>query len=85
MKKNYLKNDGLMCNDGSPAGYYLRKSLFNSKTWIILLEGGNFCNDVSSCQERLKNSPNLASSKQWNLYKIGRNIFKITFSQFFFY
>lgn len=31
------------CNDGTPFGYLLRRT--ESKTWVIVLEGGSFCDD----------------------------------------
>ena len=52
------------CNDGSFSGYYLQKS--NSKNWIIYLQGGLFCFDSVTCRMRLKNSPDLTSSKYWS-------------------
>ena len=51
------------CNDGSASGYYLQKSA--SKHWIIYLQGGLFCFDSLTCSMRLKNSPDLTSSKFW--------------------
>lgn len=53
-----------LCNDGSPATYYIKPSSSNSSTWVILLEGGFFCYDDESCRLRAINSANLTSSKQ---------------------
>ena len=61
-----------LCNDGSPASYYLRKT--KSKTWIILLEGGYFCYDTLTCQQRLHNSPQLTSSINYESFKRGTQL-----------
>ena len=70
MKKMSLETyTNALCNDGSPASYYLRKT--KSKTWIILLEGGYFCYDTLTCQQRLHNSPQLTSSVNYESFKPG--------------
>lgn len=61
------------CNDGSPAGYYFRRS-HGSKRWLVYLEGGGFCSSLSSCQERMRNTSMLMSSKAWSPTKIGIGI-----------
>ncbi|XP_039289314.1 LOW QUALITY PROTEIN: palmitoleoyl-protein carboxylesterase NOTUM [Nilaparvata lugens] len=52
------------CNDGSPAGYYFRRSS-SSKHWIIFLEGGWYCYDQRSCHLRWLRMRHLMSSHQW--------------------
>ncbi|WAR09024.1 NOTUM-like protein [Mya arenaria] len=37
LRRKFLTNDSITCNDGSPAGYFIRKS-YGSKKWIIFLE-----------------------------------------------
>jgi hypothetical protein len=68
------KYDNAICNDGSPANYYIRLSNANSKSWIILLDGGYFCYDKITCSQRAINSHNLTSSYGSKLYKIGDGI-----------
>lgn len=38
VERKPLLNQSVLCNDGSPAGYYIRKSQL-SPNWIIFLEG----------------------------------------------
>lgn len=69
--KKYNKS---ICNDGSPASYYIRKT--NSKTWIILLEGGYFCYNSETCDQRVRASFNLTSSKLNREFKTGKTQLK---------
>ena len=44
----------LLCNDGSPAGYYLRPAPEDAEDiarnrWIFYLEGGGWCWNVTQC------------------------------------
>merc|ERR1719369_217538 len=62
----------LVCNDGSPAGYYLRPAPEDAEDsardrWIFYLEGGGWCWNVTQCFIRaLYNGDSwLASSKHW--------------------
>ncbi|XP_076373441.1 palmitoleoyl-protein carboxylesterase notum1-like isoform X2 [Tachypleus tridentatus] len=64
MRRVYLSNETATCNDGTPAGYYLRKS-YNSKRWLMFLEGGWYCFDHRSCLSRYLNMRNLMSSEKW--------------------
>nr|XP_014272503.1 palmitoleoyl-protein carboxylesterase NOTUM [Halyomorpha halys] len=64
LKRSYLKKGNATCNDGSPAGYYFRKS-HGSKRWIVFLEGGWYCYDSTSCHTRWSRMKHLMSSKQW--------------------
>ncbi|KAK4044976.1 hypothetical protein OUZ56_032382 [Daphnia magna] len=51
-----------ICNDGSPAVYYVRRGAgCGAKRWIVALEGGGSCNTVDECRARavaLKSSKN---------------------------
>ncbi len=59
------------CNDGSYANYYLRLSESHSKDWLILVDGGFFCYDSATCQQRFFNSHNFTSSKDYKSYRYG--------------
>jgi hypothetical protein len=48
-----------VCNDGSPAGYYLEAGT-DASTWVVMLEGGSWCGSDAECQGR---APALSSSK----------------------
>ena len=63
------KYPGSLCNDGSPASYYLRLSDSNSKNWVIVLEGGYFCYDAATCYQRSINSHNFTSSSGYRSYR----------------
>jgi hypothetical protein len=53
-----------VCNDGSPAVYYLREGKgTGTNTWVIFLVGGGFCFSVESCDQRLITNPELMSSR----------------------
>ena len=38
MQRKFLYNPNVTCNDGSAAGFYIRRN-YQSKRWIIFLEG----------------------------------------------
>lgn len=59
------------CNDGSPAGYYMRLNR-NSKRWIIYLQGGFFCATDETCRDRWIQNPDLMSSNNWPQFKTGK-------------
>ena len=40
LQRKFFYNGNVTCNDGSVAGYYIRRN-YNSKRWIIFLEGKN--------------------------------------------
>ena len=63
LKRKYLFNSNVTCNDGSSAGYYIRR---NSETrrWVIYLEGGWFCYDDISCEARWHRLRTLMSSER---------------------
>lgn len=64
LKRVYLSNRSITCNDGSQAGFYLRKS-HGSRRWIIYLEGGWYCYDHKSCRTRWMRMRHLMTSTQW--------------------
>lgn len=64
LKRVFLSNRTITCNDGSQAGFYLRRSL-KSKRWVIFLEGGWYCFDLKSCRARWMRLRHLMTSSQW--------------------
>lgn len=73
MKLNFLKSTTVTCNDGTPAGYYLRASK-GSRRWLIFLEGGWCCYNKESCDARYRSIPRLMSSTDWPLTQKGSGI-----------
>lgn len=44
---------GAVCLDGTPGAYYLHPgSGSGANSWLIELEGGGWCNDITSCVDR---------------------------------
>ncbi|ALC43262.1 Notum, partial [Drosophila busckii] len=64
LKRAYLTNTSITCNDGTHAGFYLRKQP-NSKKWIVFLEGGWHCYNNRSCRARWMRLRHLMTSSQW--------------------
>ncbi|XP_039965268.1 palmitoleoyl-protein carboxylesterase NOTUM [Bactrocera tryoni] len=64
LKLVQFNNMSVVCNDGSRAGFYLRKNP-NSKKWIVFLEGGWHCFDARSCRARWLRLRHLMTSTQW--------------------
>ncbi|XP_028162950.1 palmitoleoyl-protein carboxylesterase NOTUM [Ostrinia furnacalis] len=64
LKLVWLSNSSLTCNDGSPAGYYIRRGS-DSSHWVVYLEGGGYCWDAASCGARWRRRPALMSSARW--------------------
>ncbi|XP_037939685.1 palmitoleoyl-protein carboxylesterase NOTUM [Teleopsis dalmanni] len=64
LKRVFLSNRTITCNDGSQAGFYLRKNP-QSKKWIVFLEGGWHCYDTRSCRARWLRLRHLMTSAQW--------------------
>jgi len=62
--KVLLKDKNAVCNDGSSAGYFIRKS-YGSKRWIVFLEGGWYCYDKRSCEARWSRLRGFMTSKMW--------------------
>ncbi|KAL5242347.1 hypothetical protein ACI65C_009757 [Semiaphis heraclei] len=71
--KKYMLSPDVTCNDGSPAGFYVRHSNY-SKTWIVFLEEGWCCYDKPSCDERWSRAEYLMSSKEWPETRTGAGI-----------
>ena len=55
---------GAVCNDGSAAGYFIRKS-YGSKRWVVFLEGGWYCYDKKSCESRWTRLRGFMTSNMW--------------------
>ncbi|XP_065360615.1 palmitoleoyl-protein carboxylesterase NOTUM [Calliphora vicina] len=64
LKKAWLSNRTIVCNDGTAAGFYLRKNP-NSKKWIVFLEGGWHCYDKKTCRSRWNRLRHLMTSTDW--------------------
>ncbi|KAG9340475.1 hypothetical protein JZ751_021588 [Albula glossodonta] len=73
MKLHFLENTSVTCNDGTPAGYYLKESK-GSRRWLIFLEGGWYCFNKENCDSRYETMRRLMSSTQWPLTKTGTGI-----------
>ncbi|XP_059157437.1 palmitoleoyl-protein carboxylesterase notum1-like [Physella acuta] len=73
MKKKLLRNTDVTCNDGSPAGYFIRRAR-GSQKWIVFLEGGWYCFDHVSCSERSRVMPEYMSSRYWTKFRSGSGI-----------
>ena len=43
---------GLVCNDGSPSGYYIDYAEQESNKWLFFQQGGGWCYDEASCLTR---------------------------------
>ena len=41
LQRIFFQNSSITCNDGSVAGYYIRRN-YSSQRWIIYLEGNSF-------------------------------------------
>ena len=68
--RHVVSNDSrAVCNDGSPAIYYLHletqphRNDSYSRKWLIFLEGGGGCNSAEDCQRRYQKTPYFMSSK----------------------
>ncbi|XP_037881000.1 palmitoleoyl-protein carboxylesterase NOTUM isoform X2 [Glossina fuscipes] len=64
LKRVFLSNRTIVCNDGTLAGFYLRKNA-NSRKWIVFLEGGWHCYDMKTCRSRWTRLRHLMTSSQW--------------------
>ncbi|KAM9304890.1 palmitoleoyl-protein carboxylesterase notum2-like [Gastrophryne carolinensis] len=73
MKLHLLKNTQVTCNDGTPAGYYIREAKA-SKRWVIFLEGGWCCYSKETCDIRYKSAKRLMSSSDWPKTRKGMGI-----------
>ena len=52
-----------VCNDGSPYVFYLQTSA--DAPWLVFFQGGAWCFDLQSCNERMQQSPQLMSSRSY--------------------
>uniref|UniRef100_A0A7N8Y864 Notum, palmitoleoyl-protein carboxylesterase b n=1 Tax=Mastacembelus armatus TaxID=205130 RepID=A0A7N8Y864_9TELE len=73
MKLHFLKNVSVTCNDGSPAGYYIKESK-GSKRWLLFLEGGWYCFNRQTCDSRYETMRRLMSSTKWPQTRTGAGI-----------
>ncbi|RXN23011.1 palmitoleoyl- carboxylesterase NOTUM [Labeo rohita] len=64
MKLQFLRNSSVTCNDGSPAGYYIKESR-GSRRWLMFLEGGWYCFSKHTCDSRYETMRRLMSSSKW--------------------
>ncbi|XP_029416960.1 palmitoleoyl-protein carboxylesterase NOTUM isoform X3 [Nannospalax galili] len=64
LRLHLLQNTSVTCNDGSPAGYYLKESK-GSRRWLLFLEGGWYCFNRENCDSRYTTMRRLMSSKDW--------------------
>ena len=64
LTRKFLYNRNVTCNDGTPAGYYIRRNP-SSRKWVLFLEGGWYCYDQVSCEARWLRLRTLMSSSQW--------------------
>jgi len=67
-------NDGAVCLDGTPPGYYWRAAQNSASTnrWIISIFGGGWCYNEQDCYGRSKTK--LGSSKYWDKILNGTGI-----------
>ncbi|XP_030627169.1 inactive palmitoleoyl-protein carboxylesterase notum1b [Chanos chanos] len=73
MKLHFLENTSVTCNDGTPAGYYLKESR-GSRRWLVFLEGGWYCFNKQTCDSRYKTMRRLMSSAKWPRTRTGTGI-----------
>lgn len=66
---------GLVCNDGTRAGYYFRASSSGSRNWLVHLQGGGWCYDEQSCHQRI-DSKKYMINVDWRATWQGGNISK---------
>ncbi|XP_066473437.1 palmitoleoyl-protein carboxylesterase NOTUM [Tiliqua scincoides] len=73
LRLHMLLNSSVTCNDGSPAGYYLKESK-GSRRWLLFLEGGWYCFSRENCNTRYETMRRLMSSKEWPITRTGTGI-----------
>ncbi|XP_043924156.1 palmitoleoyl-protein carboxylesterase NOTUM [Protopterus annectens] len=73
MKLHFLENTSVTCNDGTPAGYYLKESK-GSKRWLLFLEGGWYCFNKENCDARYNSMRRLMSSNEWAPTRTGTGV-----------
>uniref|UniRef100_A0A8C2HPT4 Uncharacterized protein n=1 Tax=Cyprinus carpio TaxID=7962 RepID=A0A8C2HPT4_CYPCA len=72
MKLQFLRNSSVTCNDGSPAGYYIKESR-GSRRWLMFLEGGWYCFSKHTCDSRYETMRRLMSSSKWPPTRTGQS------------
>ena len=70
---------GALCNDFTPAGYFLHLNRANSTRWLVFLEGGGGCTSTKQCNDRYIDQRvrklftdehnEVDASAAWNAYK----------------
>jgi len=70
LRRVMLSNTSVTCNDGTVAGYYIRRS-FGSRRWIVFLEGGWYCFSAITCHQRWQKMRSLMTSAHWPEAKTG--------------
>ncbi|XP_058417879.1 palmitoleoyl-protein carboxylesterase NOTUM isoform X1 [Diceros bicornis minor] len=73
LRLHLLLNTSVTCNDGSPAGYYLKESK-GSRRWLLFLEGGWYCFNRENCDSRYDTMRRLMSSRDWPRTRTGTGI-----------
>nr|XP_054315659.1 palmitoleoyl-protein carboxylesterase NOTUM isoform X2 [Pongo pygmaeus] len=73
LRLHLLLNTSVTCNDGSPAGYYLKESR-GSRRWLLFLEGGWYCFNRENCDSRYDTMRRLMSSRDWPRTRTGTGI-----------
>ncbi|KAK2869434.1 hypothetical protein Q7C36_001305 [Tachysurus vachellii] len=73
MKLHFLENTSVTCNDGTPAGYYMKESR-GSRRWLLFLEGGWYCFNKQNCDTRYDTMRRLMSSTRWPQTRTGTGI-----------
>ena len=68
LQRKFFYNDNVTCNDGSVAGYYMRRN-YKSQRWVVFLEGGWICHDEESCSGRASREHYRMSSDRWSSEK----------------
>ena len=71
LKLTRVSNKNITCNDGSAAGYYLKRTS-SSKKWIVYLQGGGFCSNLTSFQTRWQENRDLMTSFNWTEKREGK-------------
>jgi len=54
-----------VCNDGTTAGYYVKKAAAPTDKWLIYLMGGMWCYDEATCKTRMQDAGFQTSSAKW--------------------
>jgi hypothetical protein len=75
LPRYFASSPDALCNDGTPADYYVRRSVVpNTDKWVIMLEGGDVCYDVPTCLERSQMYPMALTSNMSTPFRVGRGI-----------